>query len=124
MVSIWPKMDKQSENYDEMRQRGLLVRTERGVPTTMEFSGATVFFDATNPESQAYVWEKGKQNYLSGSVSMISGISMLSSFCVHSTCFFSVFVILSVFRCCHKQKNGFLSLTQHRTLLYDLRLVK
>lgn len=70
MVSVWPTVDKQSENYEEMHRRGLLVHVDRGVPTTMEFSGATVFFDATNPESQAFVWEKAKKNYYAKGVKL------------------------------------------------------
>ena len=63
MVSIWPTVDKQSDNFRPMWDRGLLVRTERGVNTTMEFLGSCVFFDATNPESREYVWQTAKRNY-------------------------------------------------------------
>jgi alpha-D-xyloside xylohydrolase len=63
MVSIWPTVDVNSENYDELEDRGLLVRTDRGAGTQMEFMGNEVFFDATNPEAQAFVWGKAKQNY-------------------------------------------------------------
>jgi alpha-D-xyloside xylohydrolase len=63
MVSIWPTVDKTSENYDEMRHKGYLVRTDRGVSTTMEFAGDTVFYDPTNPDARRYVWNKAKQNY-------------------------------------------------------------
>ncbi|NLO83908.1 MAG: glycoside hydrolase family 31 protein [Clostridiales bacterium] len=70
MVSIWPTVDKRSENYEEMRARGLLVHTERGVTTTMEYLGNTVFFDATNPESREFVWGKAKQNYFDKGVTL------------------------------------------------------
>ena len=63
MVSVWPTVDKQSENFQPMWERGLLVHTERGVHTTMEFLGSTVFFDATNPESREFVWQTAKKNY-------------------------------------------------------------
>ncbi|WP_100398770.1 glycoside hydrolase family 31 protein [Bacillus sp. FJAT-44742] len=63
MISIWPTVDKTSENYEEMLQKGLLVRTDRGIRTTMDFLGNTVFFDATNPDARKYVWEKAKKNY-------------------------------------------------------------
>ena len=63
MVSIWPTVDKRSENYAEMLSQGLLVRTEGGVRTNFEFMGNTVFFDATNPKARAYVWSKAKKNY-------------------------------------------------------------
>ncbi len=63
MVSIWPTVAATSENYEEMRSRGLLVGVDRGVPSAMTFQGLTNFFDATNPASRAYVWEKVKKNY-------------------------------------------------------------
>ncbi|KAL2194412.1 glycoside hydrolase family 31 protein [Corynascus similis CBS 632.67] len=63
MVSIWPTVDKRSENWDEMVERGLLVRVDRGMRTTMDFQGDTVHFDATNPEAREYVWAKARQNY-------------------------------------------------------------
>lgn len=63
MVSVWPTVDKRSENYAEMRERGYLVRAERGVQTTFDFLGDTVHFDPTNPEARKYVWAKAKQNY-------------------------------------------------------------
>ena len=63
MVSVWPQVDLESENYPEMRQKGYLIRSERGVGISMLFGGYSQFFDATNPEARAYVWEKCKQNY-------------------------------------------------------------
>ncbi|MGO9309617.1 MAG: TIM-barrel domain-containing protein [Spirochaetia bacterium] len=63
MVSIWPTVDKKSANFEPMREAGLLTRVERGIRTTMDFMGITVFFDATNPESRTYVWDRVKENY-------------------------------------------------------------
>lgn len=63
MVSIWPTVDKKSENFEEMLHRGYLVRTDRGVFTTMEELGETVFYDPTNPDAREFVWSKAKQNY-------------------------------------------------------------
>jgi alpha-D-xyloside xylohydrolase len=63
MVSVWPQIDIKSENFKEMRERGLLVRTERGVNVQMIFGGLSVFFDATNAEAREYVWQKCKKNY-------------------------------------------------------------
>lgn len=63
MVSVWPTVDKKSENYEEMLRKGYLVRTERGIRTTMDFLGETVFFDATNPAAREYVWNIVKRNY-------------------------------------------------------------
>ncbi len=63
MVSIWPTIDRQSSQFAEMYEKGLLVRTERGVITTMEFLGDTVFYDPTNPKAREHVWKLVKQNY-------------------------------------------------------------
>ncbi|KAE8849554.1 hypothetical protein PTNB73_10486 [Pyrenophora teres f. teres] len=63
MVSIWPTVDRRSENYEEMVEKGLLIRTERGVRTAMTFQGQTIHFDPTNPASRDYVWNKAKDNY-------------------------------------------------------------
>jgi alpha-D-xyloside xylohydrolase len=63
MVSVWPTVDKTSENYQEMLRKGYLVRTDRGIRTTMDFLGDTVFYDATNPKARDFVWETVKKNY-------------------------------------------------------------
>ena len=65
MVSIWPTVDKTCENYEEMLEKGYLIRTERGFRVGLDFQGATIHFDATNPEARDYVWGKAKQNYYS-----------------------------------------------------------
>lgn len=63
MVSIWPQVDWRSENYEEMKQQGLLVKSNTGVDVQMLFHGNNVFMDATNPRTRSYVWEKCKKNY-------------------------------------------------------------
>ncbi|EAT81780.2 hypothetical protein HBH56_101140 [Parastagonospora nodorum] len=65
MVSIWPTVDKRSENFSEMLENGYLIRTERGVRIAMTFQGSTIHFDPTNPGSRDYVWNKAKKNYYS-----------------------------------------------------------
>ncbi|MCK0470101.1 glycoside hydrolase family 31 protein [Halalkalibacter sp. APA_J-10(15)] len=63
MVSIWPTVDKKSENYEEMLQKGYLTRTEKGIRITHDFLGNTLYFDSTHPGARKYVWEKAKKNY-------------------------------------------------------------
>jgi len=63
MVSIWPTVDPRSKNYSEMKQKGYLVRTDRGVRTQFITLSNEVFFDATNPGAQKYIWDKVKSNY-------------------------------------------------------------
>lgn len=70
MVSIWPTVDYRSENFEEMKSKGLLIRVESGYPISMDFQGNTLHFDATNPEARDYVWQKAKQNYYNKGVKL------------------------------------------------------
>ena len=63
VVSVWPTIDKRSENFAEMADRGLLVRNDRGLGSHMSWIGETTFFDATHPEARRFVWERCKHNY-------------------------------------------------------------
>lgn len=63
MVSVWPQISLESENYAEMRQQNLLVRAEGGEQIGMRFGGDSMFYDATNPRARAYMWDKCKRNY-------------------------------------------------------------
>ena len=63
MVSVWPQISLNSENYAEMEQQGLLVRAEYGEQVGMRFVEDSMFYDATNPRAREYVWQKCKQNY-------------------------------------------------------------
>lgn len=63
MVSIWPTVDYESENFKEMKENGYLINTERGFPVGLRCFTDTLHFDATNPEARSYVWNKVKQNY-------------------------------------------------------------
>ena len=62
VVSVWPTVDERSENRGEMEEHGYLVRTDRG-KDTMTWMGGTVYFDATHPGAQKFIWDKCKQNY-------------------------------------------------------------
>jgi len=63
MVSVWPQVSLNSENYEEMKQQGLLVRAEYGEQIGMRFVEDSMFFDPTNPRARRYVWEKCRLNY-------------------------------------------------------------
>lgn len=65
MVSIWPTVEDDSENFPEMLERGLLIRHDRGVRVAMQCKGDITHFDATNPEARKFVWETAKRNYYS-----------------------------------------------------------
>ncbi len=63
MVSIWPTVDKTSENFEEMARKGYLVRFDRGNSIVMDWMGNTMFYDATNPGAREYLWKIAKKNY-------------------------------------------------------------
>ncbi len=63
VVSVWPSVDKRSENFYDMLERGLLIKTERGGLQTYDYQGDCTEIDATNPETRKYVWEICKKNY-------------------------------------------------------------
>jgi len=68
MVSVWPQVSIKSENYDEMRQQGLLVRAEYGEQVGMNFVEYNMFFDPTNPRARDYVWKKIRKNYFDAGI--------------------------------------------------------
>jgi alpha-D-xyloside xylohydrolase len=63
MVSVWPTIDTRCARYQEMLEKGFLVRTERGVRAAMDFIGKTGFFDPTNPACGAYIWDAVREGY-------------------------------------------------------------
>jgi alpha-D-xyloside xylohydrolase len=70
MVSVWPNVNPASENYAEMKDRGLLVESEHGLDFQLAFwerdspvKVPMTFYDPTNPEARDYIWSKVKQNY-------------------------------------------------------------
>jgi alpha-D-xyloside xylohydrolase len=69
MVSIWPSVNPLSSNFGEMRRRGLLVRTEHGVPALMFFRDPddgevyVHYYDATHPEARQFIWDKVREGY-------------------------------------------------------------
>lgn len=63
MVTVWPTVEPESENYPEMLEKGYLIRTERGVRTGLDFQGPTIHIDVTNPDARDFLWQKLQQNY-------------------------------------------------------------
>ena len=39
IVSVWPSVDRRSENFGPMMEKGLLIRTERGAAQTYDYQG-------------------------------------------------------------------------------------
>lgn len=63
IVSVWPSVDRKSENFWPMLEKGLLIRTERGAAQTYDYQGDCVEIDVFNPETRKYVWEVCKKHY-------------------------------------------------------------
>jgi alpha-D-xyloside xylohydrolase len=70
MVSIWPTVSPYSEHFETMRQRGWLVRTERGLAPLMVFQDKQPagpvylhYYDATNPAARAFLWQQVYEHY-------------------------------------------------------------
>lgn len=64
VVSVWPTVNENSENYETMRDRNLLVRTTRGSDRVFRFYGWQALVDSTNPETREFVFGKWRENYL------------------------------------------------------------
>ena len=63
MVSVWPTIDSRSVNFRELKDRGFLIRTDRGINSAMDFFGRMYFFDSTNPDAREYGYQILKKNY-------------------------------------------------------------
>lgn len=70
MVSLWPQVDYESENFDDLRRKGLLVKNNQGIPIQMDFQGNVRFLDFTNPQTRTYLWGLVKKNYQNKGVSL------------------------------------------------------
>jgi len=63
VISFWPTINPNSENYKYMDERNMLLRTERGQYGIFDFYGLQTYIDPTNPETREYVWSKVYENY-------------------------------------------------------------
>jgi alpha-D-xyloside xylohydrolase len=77
MVSIWPTVVPISENYNYMKEHGLLVNNERGTDAQHvfidhEINGPAYFayYDAMNPEARTFIWERVKDGYYNHGIKM------------------------------------------------------
>lgn len=70
MVSVWPTVSPDSENFAELEARNLLVRAERGLNGFVKFTDThrdnaviSGLLDTTNPDARSFLWEKVRKNY-------------------------------------------------------------
>lgn len=65
MVSVWPTVQFDSDNYQEMEEKGYLIKNYHGRRNHTECVAPAVFYDTTNKEAGEFVWDKAKKNYYS-----------------------------------------------------------
>lgn len=78
MASVWPSVNRLSENWAAMFTQQLLIRTKEGLAILNTFPDAPAFkdlntmhmqpslmyfYDSTHPEARQFLWEKLKANY-------------------------------------------------------------
>jgi alpha-D-xyloside xylohydrolase len=76
MVSVWPSVSPLSDEYAPMRDAGLLVGTETGVPFHHAFSDfgfngkplGVAFYDATEPRARDHLWTKLRANFVADGI--------------------------------------------------------
>lgn len=68
IVSVWPTINENSENYKYMSDNNMLMRTVHGSDRVFDFYGWQAEIDVTNPATRDYVWSKLKQNYIDNGV--------------------------------------------------------
>lgn len=88
MVSVWPTVGRWADTFNEMDHKNYLLRNERGEPVQRYHPDRKpkweneiklprglpgnfppiYFYDPTNPEARAYIWDKIKSGYLSKGV--------------------------------------------------------
>ncbi len=68
MVSMWPTINEKSENYREMQENNMLMRTRSGSNRVFDFYGPQAEIDPTNPQTREFVWRKLKENYMDNGV--------------------------------------------------------
>ena len=64
IVSVWPTVNTNSENYAYLCDNNLLIRTAKGRNNVFDFYGPQAEIDVTNPMTREFVFSKLKENYL------------------------------------------------------------
>jgi alpha-D-xyloside xylohydrolase len=63
MVSVWPTIQYDGENFEEMKEHGFLIGDHKDVGPHKSCYFDAKYYDPTNPEAGAFVWDKCKKNY-------------------------------------------------------------
>ena len=68
VVSVWPTINENSENFKYMSENGMLITTDDGTGKVFNFYGPQHEIDVTNPKTRDFVFSKLKENYLDNGV--------------------------------------------------------
>ncbi|MBQ7202502.1 MAG: hypothetical protein IJS03_00640 [Eubacterium sp.] len=68
IVSMWPTINENSENYDYMLKNDMLISKTDGTNRVFNFYGPQAEIDVTNPKTREFVFGKLKENYLDNGV--------------------------------------------------------
>ena len=68
VVSMWPTINENSENYWYMYDNNMLICTTKGSNKVFDFYGPQAEIDVTNPATREFVFSKLKENYLDNGV--------------------------------------------------------
>lgn len=70
MVAVWPHVSPRSRHYQDLLDRGLLVRSADGTPAVFSFADRSApegidvtLLDLTDPQARAFYWERIKEGY-------------------------------------------------------------
>ena len=63
MVSVWPQVALESENFDELSEAGHLASSNNGIDVQMWFEGPSRFIDMTSPRARQWLWDTCRRNY-------------------------------------------------------------
>jgi len=70
LVSIWPTVGQESENYATMLRKNYLIHSELGVNASLAFLGYLSYVDVTSGDARQFMWDKIKKNYWDKGVRM------------------------------------------------------
>jgi alpha-D-xyloside xylohydrolase len=77
MVSVWPSVNPRATTAREMKERGMLTGTDRGTDVLFSFAETREkppslmhYYDPTNPEARAFIWDRVKKSYHDAGVAL------------------------------------------------------
>ena len=72
MVSVWPTVNPNAENFTKMNDEGWLIQASRGMPLFKPFIDTdtgplykvpVTYYDPTHPQAREFVFEQSRKNY-------------------------------------------------------------